>query len=690
MINIDYIRIRRSKEMKLKNAHRFWKKNPNDDKPNNTAVWEEGEDISGSKEFYNDEYITQDNKTKEQPNVHESEIDFIRTNEENVYAHNNSNYELASDDKLNRKHNYQINYDEEENFGSVIGSEADTDVEQEEEHEHKKIGSFWDFLLFISRKVDALGVESNGIDRIKPEERGTLKTQLLHVTGIWLSATGGLSSMSSFLLGPLVFSLTFNESCVSGLISMLIGCLVAAYCSMMGPQSGCRQMVTARYLFGWWFVKFVALAAILGVMGWSVVNSVVGGEMLAVISNNKVPLWVGILIVTLCSFVVAIFGIKQVLKVETYLALPVLTSFLLLYISASNKYSEINVFKNDDIPRINIKGSYMSFFSLCYSVTSTWGSITADYYILFPEEVPKYYIFLLTFFGIAIPTTFVAVLGLILGAIAMSYKPWNELYTNYGMGGLLWAGFERWNGFGKFCVVVLIFSLVSNNIVNTYSAAFSIQLSSLWCARVPRWCWCIVCTVVYLVCALAGRNHFSTILGNFLPMIGYWITMYFTLLFEENEIFRRFYLHMYTKEFPPTKITNDETYGEIHSGNANDMMMNNARDNSNEYILKEGYKKENVITNIRRLKRKQKINKIRYNWDKWDDPEVLTHGYAATFATLCGIAGVVVGMAQVYWIGPVARHFGEYGGDLAMWLSMGICSIVYPPLRYLELKHFGR
>ncbi|CAI4061927.1 hypothetical protein N7582_002003 [Saccharomyces uvarum] len=522
---------------------------------------------------------------------------------------------------------------------------------------------------WLSKKVDAMGVESTGIQRISPYERGTSKRQFFHVAGLWLSATGGLSSMSSFLLGPLLFGLSFRESLASSLISVTIGCLIAAYCSIMGPQSGCRQMVTARYLFGWWFVKFVALASIIGVMGWSVVNSVVGGEMLAAISNDKVPLWVGIVIVTVLSFLVAIFGIKQVVKVETYLSVPVLTAFLLLYISSSDKYSLVDTYvSKGTLDSATLKGNWMSFFSLCYSITATWGSITADYYILFPEDTPYVQIFCLTFFGTFLPTCFVGVLGLLLASVAMSYKPWAEQYDAHGMGGLLWAGFQRWNGFGKFCVVVLVFSLVSNNIINTYSAAFSIQLSSVFCAKIPRWFWSIVCTIVYLVCALVGRNHFSTILGNFLPMIGYWISMYFILLFEENIIFRRYFLHLYTKEFPP--IT--------------DGMEKSEPIGSSKELEKSS------VTNIHLLKRRHKETMHNYNWDKWEDYEVLTHGYAATFAFVVGVAGVVVGMAQAYWIGPIAAKFGEYGGDVAMWLSMAFSGVVYPPCRYLELRKFGR
>ncbi|CUM62581.1 uncharacterized protein PRCAT00000133001 [Priceomyces carsonii] len=510
---------------------------------------------------------------------------------------------------------------------------------------------FWKLLSSVSKRLDSLGVESRGIERIKPYERSTNKTkQLISVCGLWLSACGGLSSMSSFYLGPLLFELGLKNTLIAGLIGQAIGCGVAAYCSLMGPRSGCRQMVSARFLFGWWFVKLVGLVSIIGVLGWSVVNCVVGGQILASISDGKLPLVVGIIIIACVSLLVAIGGIKQLLKVETILSLPVNFAFLLLYIVASKKFHYLS---NANVPGIDaatIKGNWLSFLSLSYSVTSTWGSIASDYYILFPEDTPDVQVFCLTFFGILIPTTFVATAGLLIGNVALSYEPWGTAYEEYGMGGLLNAAFLPWGGGGKFLLILIFLSLISNNIVNTYSAAFSIQLSAIPLARVPRWIWAFVVTIVYLVCALVGRNKFSTILGNFLPMIGYWISMYFIMLLEENTIFRtdRF-IHLYTAELP-----DDEP-------------------NTERYISKL----------IRRTQH--------YNFAIWDKYGKLTHGYASTLSFIIGATGAAVGMSQTYWIGPIARAVGgQYGGDIAMWLVMGFSGLCFPPLRYLELKRYGR
>ena len=132
----------------------------------------------------------------------------------------------------------------------------------------------WIYLL------DSFGVEAHGIDRYTPEERleyvnstrNGRSWQFFHTFGLWVAACGGLTSMSSFFLPTLVFGLNLRDSMVSGIISMNLGCAVAAYFSTMGSKSGCRQIVGARLLFGTWGVKLVSVICIVGGVGWSVVN----------------------------------------------------------------------------------------------------------------------------------------------------------------------------------------------------------------------------------------------------------------------------------------------------------------------------------------------------------------------------------------------------------------------------------
>ena len=506
-------------------------------------------------------------------------------------------------------------------------------------------------LLKFLRKLDAFGVETRGIERIPSYERSTNKVrQLITVVGLWISACGGLSSMSSFYLGPLLFGLGLKKTLITGLLGQAIGCGVAAYCSLMGPRSGCRQMVGARFLFGWWLVKLVCIASMVGVMGWSVVNCITGAQILSSMSGGSVPLVVAIVIIACVSLVISIGGIRYLLRVEAFLSIPVNIAFLTLYIVGAKQYGHLTLADSPLEDAATVRGNAISFFALCYSITSTWGLIASDYYILFPEDTPDVQIFFLTFLGILIPTTFVGVAGILIGNVALTYEPWNTAYTEMGMGGLLNAAFEPWGAGGKFLLCLIFLSLISNNILNTYSAAFGVQLLALPLARVPRWMWAILLTAVYLVLSIVGRYHFALILGNFLPMVGYWITMYFVMLLEENTIFRtdRF-IHLYTKEFSEQEPKVSNVGGHLYKRN------------------------------------------VHYNFDIWNDYDKLTLGYAATFAFAAGAAGAAVGMSQAYWIGPLAKKVGgEYGGDIAMWLCLAFSGVSYPGLRYLELKKFGK
>ncbi|TVY38579.1 Purine-cytosine permease [Lachnellula subtilissima] len=77
-------------------------------------------------------------------------------------------------------------------------------------------------------------------------------------------------------------------------------------------------------------------------------------------------------------------------------------------------------------------------------------------------------------------------------------------------------------------------------------------------------------------------------------------------------------------------------------------------------------------------------------WSDWDKPHKLPIGLAALAAFCVGWTGAVLCMAQVYFIGPIAKQVGDYGADMGNYVGFAWTALVYPPLRYLELKKFGR
>ncbi|GAB1204714.1 hypothetical protein APSETT445_003377 [Aspergillus pseudonomiae] len=79
-----------------------------------------------------------------------------------------------------------------------------------------------------------------------------------------------------------------------------------------------------------------------------------------------------------------------------------------------------------------------------------------------------------------------------------------------------------------------------------------------------------------------------------------------------------------------------------------------------------------------------------YNWSVWNDPSKLPVGIAAFVAFAVGWVGAILCMAQVWYIGPLSRLVGEYGADMGNYVGFTWAGLVYPPLRYVELRMLGR
>jgi len=86
----------------------------------------------------------------------------------------------------------------------------------------------------------------------------------------------------------------------------------------------------------------------------------------------------------------------------------------------------------------------------------------------------------------------------------------------------------------------------------------------------------------------------------------------------------------------------------------------------------------------------RKRNWANYDLETWNDPKGLPHGIAAITAFMLGVVAWVMGMAETWYVGPLAKQIGTYGGDVANEFTFVVTSLTYLPLRMLELKYFGK
>ncbi|KAI3395722.1 hypothetical protein diail_945 [Diaporthe ilicicola] len=80
-----------------------------------------------------------------------------------------------------------------------------------------------------------------------------------------------------------------------------------------------------------------------------------------------------------------------------------------------------------------------------------------------------------------------------------------------------------------------------------------------------------------------------------------------------------------------------------------------------------------------------------YAVEDYTTPGRLPPGFAALCAFLVGVMGAVLGMAQVWYTGPIGRLCGaEYGGDVGFELAFGFSAVAYLALRSVERAMFRR
>ena len=263
----------------------------------------------------------------------------------------------------------------------------------------------------------------------------------------------------------------------------------------------------------------------------------------------------------------------------------------------------------------------LSFFSLCLSVPLSWAAAGSDFYVYYPESTNKRLTFLMTLTGSTLSFVFVTLLGVGLASGVSTTPAWSDAY-DISSGALLLAGYDGLGGFGRFCGVIVALGVISNNVPGTYAAALGCQVLGRYGKAVPRYLWVCVIVAIYFVCAIAGRDHLFAIFQNFLALMGYWLIIFVSIVFEEHVMFR---------------------------------------------------------------------GRGGFDWTAWEDQKHLPIGLAALATFLIGWAFAVIGMDQAWFIGPVAKLVGDdTGADIGIWLASASTLMIFPPLRWLELKTIGR
>src|SRR5947208_1337901 len=184
------------------------------------------------------------------------------------------------------------------------------------------------------------GVETHGIERVSPKTRTHVR--VIDNFTMWLSANLVLSTIALGALAIPIFGLGFWDAFAVIIIFNVLGVLPVAFFSTLGPKLGLRQMTISRFSFGWVGAIIMALFNVAACIGWSAVNVIVGGQLVAALSNGAVPRWAGILIIAILTTIVSIYGYKYVHRYERYAWIPMAIILVIMLVIVGRKGSIIS------------------------------------------------------------------------------------------------------------------------------------------------------------------------------------------------------------------------------------------------------------------------------------------------------------------------------------------------------------
>ncbi|KAJ7037886.1 NCS cytosine-purine permease [Mycena alexandri] len=385
--------------------------------------------------------------------------------------------------------------------------------------------------LSWQRRLLAWGVEERGIRPVSVEER--TDPQYSKIFFIWFSASFNLLPFSTGSLGPIAYGLSLRDSCLIILFFNLLCCLPPGYLSTWGPKLGLRQMVQARYSFGYFGVIAPVLLNLIGMTGFCILDCILGGQTLAAVADGNLSWSIGIVIIAVVSLLVSFCGWKILHWYERIAWIPIVVIFLIAVGLGGKNFQHIP--PTDPATAQTI----LSFAAVIAGFVLTWSPLASDFSCYMKPDAPSKRIFCYSYLGLVLPTVALQCFGALIGACLPSVPAWEAGYETGDVGGILNAMLSPAKGFGKFLTVLLALSVMGNVAATFYSISLNMQILMPVLVIVPRYVFSIIATCIVIPLSIVGAHSFYTTLSNFLGLIGYWASAFIAVVFEEHFIFRK-------------------------------------------------------------------------------------------------------------------------------------------------------
>ncbi|EPS96893.1 hypothetical protein FOMPIDRAFT_138178 [Fomitopsis schrenkii] len=378
------------------------------------------------------------------------------------------------------------------------------------------------------------GVETNGIDPIPPCERKD--DRLYQLFFVWFTANMNVLAFGTGSVGPAFYGIGVKESLIILLIVDVISCTIPAYFTVFGPKLGMRSMVQARYTWGYYGAMLPSALNVFSMEGFLILNTIIGGQMLASVSDGHLNDTLGIVIIAIISLLVSFCGYRVIHWYESVAWIPNVIAFIIMLgLGGKHLY---------DAPASGpiTASSVITFATVTASSVISWCPMTPDYGVYHSANASPRRVFLYAYAGFLIASITGHMLGATFAAVALSGTTplWQSGFDNgNNVGGLFEAVLSPAGGFGKFMTALCALTIPSACAPTMYTFSSSLMTISYFFARVPRYVYALISAAILVGVGIVCATRFYTTFTDIMSLIGYWSVVHGVMILLEHFVFRK-------------------------------------------------------------------------------------------------------------------------------------------------------
>lgn len=263
-------------------------------------------------------------------------------------------------------------------------------------------------------------------------------------------------------------------------------------------------------------MPLVSIIVIVTIGIFGILAAVGGAQCLWAIRPDTLPVEGAMGIIFIGAFVIGFIGYGALHLVCQYIWVPNIIALIVLVICAAPHL------EHQTPTVVSGAGPYLSTVAICASNMMTWGVIIGDYACYMPPEAPKLRLALYCLAGLYVPFTLLMIFGSAIGGAIGAIPAWGAAYGEGSLGGVLGEILiSRVGSFGRFCLVILGFSIVTTSARDMYS--ISLYLASIFPGlyRVPRVLLLLVTAAGMTGIGIAASRSFLPSLSTLVSIAGY-------------------------------------------------------------------------------------------------------------------------------------------------------------------------